>query len=49
MSEDDKERFITEQEESTDEMNDFINARRTGYLVVNKLGSSIFRESESHQ
>jgi hypothetical protein len=48
MSEEDKERFVAEQKEYSEEINDFINVQRTGYHIVNKLGSIIFRKPGSH-
>jgi hypothetical protein len=49
MSEDDKERFVAEQKESSKEINEFINAQRSGYPEVTKLGSSNFRQPGSPQ
>jgi hypothetical protein len=49
VSEDDKERVVAEQIDSSKEMNEIINAQRFGTLGVAKLGSSNSGQPGSHQ
>jgi hypothetical protein len=49
VSEDDLEREVAEQVLSSEEVNDYINAIRTGYSEVTKLEYSNFRQPGSHQ
>jgi hypothetical protein len=49
MSEDDKERVVAEQKDSSKEMNDLINAQRFGPPGVANLGSSNYRQPGSQQ
>jgi hypothetical protein len=49
MPEDDKDRFVAKQKESSVEMKKFINTQRISYPEVTKLGSSNFRQPRSHQ
>jgi hypothetical protein len=49
MSEDDKERIVAEQIDSSREMNDLINDQRFDPPGAANLGSSNSRQSGSHQ
>jgi hypothetical protein len=49
VSEDDKERVVAEQKNSSKEMNDLINAQRFGPPGVANLGSSNSGQPGSHQ
>jgi hypothetical protein len=48
MSEDDKERFVTEQKESSAEMNEYNNSQRFSYPEVIKLRFSNFGQPGYH-